>query len=258
MTYSKVALFRRCRRQFWLRYVSGVDPQPADPMTVGGIIGTGVHRALRSLAETDDPAAGAARLETYLRMPEHDVCAEGTEGYRTAFRLYEAGCDAHAAISSEDTWAEKSTYRLAPAHGISVYSQIDRVDKLGKDAWQIIDWKTGYREDDDETDSQLDLAHVAFRTSYPHVPAGVAINAVAWNLRTGRQRPRTLLASDVEPVLREYGALARRMQATTEFGPSPGRHCSICPWRERCPEGQEATDGAQAAPQNWPGADDQD
>jgi RecB family exonuclease len=251
MSYSKVAAFRRCRREFWLRYESGVRLE--DPMTPSGIVGSGIHKAMKALTETGDRDVAASTLERYLRMPAHASCAEGTTWHDVAFSLFESGCDAHAAIASEDRWAEKDTYRHAPEEGISIRSRIDRVDKLGRDTWQIIDWKTGLREDDDETDSQLDLAHVAFRTCYPHVPAHAVVHAIAWNLRSGRQRTRRLLARDVAPTLREYGTMARRMQETRAFEPTPGPHCRFCPWRERCPEGMAAF---AASERRWGHADE--
>ena len=236
ITYSRVASYRRCPQQYWLEYESGRE-KPPEPESPAGIVGTAVHRALNTLTETKDEELGRHELETYLRMPAHAVAGPGTEYESRAYTLYEAGCTAHAAIASEDCWGERNTYRPYPAGGITVWAKVDRIDRLSTLRWQVTDWKTGWGDDDDATDAQLDLAHVALRTTFRQISAAATVRAVAWNLRSGRQRVRELVAGDVEPTLQKYAAMARRLKGSTEYPATAGTHCRFCRWQSGCPEG---------------------
>src|SRR3712207_1648983 len=90
--HSKVASFDRCRKQYWFRYLSGL-PRPPSEANAPGVIGTGVHRAMKALCDTGRPADGANVLGAYLRMPEHACAAPGTAAYGEAFDLYRRGCE---------------------------------------------------------------------------------------------------------------------------------------------------------------------
>ena len=234
VTHSKVQSFLNCRKQYWFQYESGL-PQPEDIQTAAGIVGKGVHLAMKTLCDTDNPADGEHELDKYLRMPVHDIAGPGTEPHGLAFRLFEAGCAAHASIVSEDRWAEHKTWKPDKAAQVNVYAQIDRVDRIDAGRWQIVDWKTGLQDRDEVTDAQLDLGHVAARTSFA-IPRDVSMTAIAWNLRTGHQRVRVLRFQDVDGTVRKYASLANRIRATAEWPATPGPACRFCVWRPQCPD----------------------
>lgn len=236
INHSRAQSFFRCRKQYWFRYLSGL-PKPPDPMSPSGIVGTGVHRAMRVLCDSGDADVGAAELDVYLRMPVHEVAGPGTEWQAIALAAYDQGVTVHNSIDSEDRWAEKDTHAPYRPGGVILGARIDRVDRLTPDHWQIIDWKTGRIDYDDTTDDQLDIGHVALRTSLRSVVRRDAtVTAIAWNLRTGARRVRQLIRADAVATLRKYSAIAARIQANTEFLASPGPMCAFCEWRPQCPE----------------------
>ncbi|HEY5476252.1 MAG TPA: PD-(D/E)XK nuclease family protein [Tepidiformaceae bacterium] len=230
LSYTKIASFDRCRKQYWFRYLSGL-PKPGDPMNPAGIVGTGVHRAMKALSDTGEAIDGARALETYLRMPAHEIAGPGTEAYVTAFGLFEHGCEAHAEILSEDRWAELSTY--IHHRNVAISTKVDRADLLAGGRWQIIDWKTGRSDRDDDTDQQLDLGHLTLRTVL-HLPREAGVTAIAWNLRTGHRRVRALERRDAAATVNLLGGIARRMQTTTDFRATPSGGCAFCEWRQQC------------------------
>lgn len=237
LSHSKVQAFGTCRKLYWFRYVSG-QPSPAPAPNAAGCVGTGIHRAMKALCETGEPADGAHELDAYLRMPAHECAGPGTDANRTAFELYEAGCAAHASIASEKRWAEIDTWAPWPSRGITVSARIDRADLLSGGGWQIIDWKTGAFEIDEVTDAQLDMGHIALRTSR-RLANGEGVTAVAWNLRTGTRRVRVLQSDDARATMSLLANLAKRMQAEESFDAMPGTFCALCDWRSRCPEAEE-------------------
>lgn len=232
VTHAKLETFRRCRKEFWFGYVSGMQ-WPEQPDTPAGIAGTGVHRAMHRLCETGEPADGWHELEVYLRMPNHAVAGPGTEWHDLARAWYERGIAAHQSIASEDRWAEVSIEAASLSRDLRVWGMADRVDRLGPDRYQITDWKTGAYEDAERTDRQLDLLHIVVRTAR-RLPQEATVRAVAWNLRTGVQRVRELTRDDAVRTLNYLGRYVAQMQQEEEFLATPGPHCQFCRWRSVC------------------------
>jgi hypothetical protein len=226
-------------------------------MNAPGIVGKGVHEAMRVLCETGLASAGRNELEVYLRMPDHrDLAGPGTQSYDLALRLYDEGCVVHDSISSERSWAETDADAPWAPGGIKLVARIDRIDQLASDHWQIIDWKTG-SDRDDVTDAQLDVYHVTARTSRL-IPRDARVTAIAWNLKTKRRRVRELTRANAAATLKKFAALAPQLATNIERDATPGPYCSFCRWRDRCPEsdpegrfdwyepGEEAEDEEQA------------
>lgn len=238
LSYSKIQAFYQCRKKYWFRYLSR-KPRPPDVLSTPGIVGTAVHRAMKTLCETDESEAAARELDTYLRMPVHEVAGPGTEPYSEAFDLLLAGCDAHRKLmeQSQDRYAEVSATVLWRQGGVSIQARIDRADRIDDGRWVIVDWKTGGFDDDEKTDQQLDIGHLALRTQR-QLARHETVRAIAWNLRTGHQRVRELTRDDAAGLLDTLSALARRMQDVTDFPAMPNALCAYCEWRPECPEGQ--------------------
>jgi putative RecB family exonuclease len=236
LSHSKIQAFDRCTKQYWFRYLSGFE-KPPEVITEAGLVGNGVHRAMKALADSNDSEAAGILLDTYLRMPAHEpIAGPGTPGYQTAFDLFERGCEAHAAMGSEAHWGESETWVPSHSQGISVFAKIDRIDRFADGRWQIIDWKTGNWDWDETTDAQLDIGHLAARV-VRSLPRDATVSAIGWNLKTGNRRERTLDREAARGTMLLMAGIARRIQAATEFEPTPGPFCTFCDWRPRCPEG---------------------
>ncbi len=70
-------------------------------MTGPGLVGTGVHAAMKTLGDTMDPDCARVELEQYLAMDIHKVAGPGTEYYRQAFEILENGIKAHLSLDGE-------------------------------------------------------------------------------------------------------------------------------------------------------------
>src|SRR5437762_9293767 len=90
LSHTKIVSFNRCRKQYWFRYVSGLE-WPAERDTPAAMMGTGVHRAMKVLCETGDPTDGEHELDAYVRMPKHEAIGPGTAEHRLAVQLYANG-----------------------------------------------------------------------------------------------------------------------------------------------------------------------
>ena len=234
LSHSKIAAYDQCRKKYWFGYIARAPKSRADE-SPAGIIGTGVHRAMKVLCDTGNPEDGRHELDAYLRMPIHACAAPGTDNYATAVELFERGIAAHDSIQSENRWSELDTWVPSKALGISVTSRIDRADRLDAGHWQIIDWKTGRFDFGEVTDAQLDIAHLVLRTARK-LPREATVTAIGWNLRSGVQRTRILGRDDAAATMRYLAGRAAQIQSTTEFEATPSRACSFCDWRSQCPE----------------------
>ena len=123
---------------------------------------------------------------------------------------------AHRSIVSENCWTELDTWVPSKQLGIAATAKLDRADRLGPDAYQIIDWKTGKFDFGEVTDAQLDIAHLVLRTARKLKPQDT-VTAIGWNLRTGDRRVRPLTRDDAAATMRYLGGRARQLQATTEL-----------------------------------------
>ena len=260
LSYSKLASFRRCRKQYWFSYLSG-EPRPPDPASAPGIVGKAVHRGMQLLVESRSASLARAEVELYLRQPAHEVAGPGTEAYENALRYFDAGVEVSAAIPARTTWVERDL-RHESANGIIFFARVDRIDLLEDGTYQAIDWKTGI-DRDDWTDEQLDIIHVAARSAAA-VPASSPMTTMAWNLREKLRNPeytprtRHLDRDDAVHTLRWGFAVAETMRSTTEFGAMPGNHCGYCNWRPRCPEADMAARTSWEAPDIVAPEDDAD
>jgi len=232
LTHSKIQHFQRCRKQYWFSYVSNLDwPKQTD--SPAALVGNGVHRAMQKLCETGEPADGVHELDTYLRMPKHEMAGPGTDFFAAAMDIYQNGVAAHESIESEERFAEMDTWVPSKSRGINVRAKVDRADRFNATRWQLIDWKTGRFDLDDAVDAQLDIAHLVLRTTL-RLPRGANVRAIGWNLRSGEQRVRELTRDDAVKTVDYLSRLADRLQALTEFPATPGPQCTFCNWRDRC------------------------
>ena len=234
MSYSKIACFQQCRKQYWFKYVSR-EQWPGQRDSPASLIGTGVHRAMKVLSDSDDPELARHELDAYTRMPIHAMIASPTEHYATAFEILETGIVAHQTITSAARWAELSSWTPWPARGITVTTIIDRADRLSADEYQLIDWKTGRWEFGEAIDLQLDIAHVVLRKAR-RLPAEAKVTTIGWNLRTGERRVRPLDRADAAATLKYLAALGDNMRGATDFEANPSPACTFCDWKDRCPE----------------------
>lgn len=237
VTHTKIQSFTRCRKQYWFSYVSGLDWPPSRD-TPAAIVGKGVHRAMRVLCETGYPEDAEHELDVYLRMPKHELTGPGTEYHRLAFELLANGVAAHESIVSEDRYAELNTWVRSASRGITVRAAIDRADRLDAGHWLIIDWKTGRFDLDEIVDAQLDIGHLALRTSRK-LSNDTRVTAIGWNLRSGVQRVRELTRDDAKKTVDYLANLAARLRTTEEFPATPGPQCTFCDWRDRCEEAND-------------------
>lgn len=238
LSHTKLSNFDQCRKKYWFAYVAQT-PRDPESDTPAGIVGTGVHRAMKVLCDTGSIDDGRHELDAYLRMPAHAMAGPGTEYHAMAFALFENGCRAHASIESEASWTELDTWVPWAKGGFAVTTKVDRADRIDALHWQIIDWKTGKYDFGEVVDAQLDIAHLVLRVAR-RLPQEATVTAIGWNLRSGQQRTRELNRDDAAATMRYLSHRAQQLQSNTEFEATPSVACSFCSWRAQCPDAERS------------------
>ncbi len=243
VSFSKLASFDRCRKQYWFNYLSKL-PRPDDEMNGPGLVGTGIHAAMKTLGDTMDANCARVELEQYLSMEIHAAAGPGTEYYRQAFEILETGIAAHESLQGERRWTEMDSFCPAKSMGVTVHGRIDRVEHLGGDSYVVIDWKTGRYEQDADLDLQLRIAHIIART-VRKLPRTAEVRAIAWNLRSGHKREHVFTREHAASTFTHLSKRVAAIQATEQFEATPSWHCRICLWRLQCDAAIDAESGKQ-------------
>ncbi|HYA54104.1 MAG TPA: PD-(D/E)XK nuclease family protein [Thermoplasmata archaeon] len=118
--------------------------------------------------------------------------------------------------------------------GIPVHGYIDRIDRTPSGGLEIVDYKTSRElssEDARESD-QLSLYQVLVESNYAEPVHGLTLYHLR-SLTPLRTAPRERIA--LEGLHNRLGTAYDGIRAEA-FEPTPGRHCTRCDFRDRCPE----------------------
>ncbi len=118
--------------------------------------------------------------------------------------------------------------------GIPVHGYIDRIDRTPAGGLEIVDYKTSRElSSDDARDSdQLSLYQVLVESNYAEPVQGLTLYHLR-SLTPIRVAPRERAA--LAGLHDRLGTALDGIRAEA-FEPTPGRHCTRCDFRDRCPE----------------------
>jgi len=118
--------------------------------------------------------------------------------------------------------------------GIPVHGYIDRIDRNPAGGLEIVDYKTSrdLSSDDARESDQLSLYQVLVENNYAEPVHGLTLYHLR-SLTPLRTEPRDRTA--LVGLHDRFGTVLDGIRAEA-FEPAPGRHCSRCDFRDRCPE----------------------
>ena len=234
LSASAVAAYEKCPLQFKLEREWRLPTEPPGPLQYGA----SMHRVLK--AYYDSVSANRPMGETALiELFRADLASAGFQDpYQ--FELYEKqGIEQlkdFVASNLRDGFPKvlHTEERFEMKMGATtIVGRMDRVDDLGNGSVAITDYKTGKPQTQDDADESLQLS----------------IYALAAQQKWGYQVDRLVLynladnnsVASVRDKLELQKAQARVEEvaqdiADGKFDPSPGFHCSWCPYRNLCPE----------------------
>ena len=118
--------------------------------------------------------------------------------------------------------------------GIPIHGYIDRIDRTPSGGLEIVDYKTSrdLTNDDARDSDQLSLYQVLVESNYAEPVDGLTLYHLR-SLTPLRVAPRDRAA--LAGLHNRFGTVLDGIRAEA-FEPTPGRHCSRCDFRDRCPE----------------------
>jgi RecB family exonuclease len=110
---------------------------------------------------------------------------------------------------------------------------MDRVDDLGDGCVAITDYKTGKAQTQDDADDSLQLSIYGIAAM---AKWGYSVERlVLYNLVDNNSVASTRSTAELQKAKAKVEDVAKNI-AEGKFDPTPGFHCSWCPYRNLCPE----------------------
>jgi DNA helicase II / ATP-dependent DNA helicase PcrA len=117
--------------------------------------------------------------------------------------------------------------------GSKLTGRVDRIDRSGPDAVDIVDYKTGKPRLQEDADKSLQLSLYALAAK--EVWGQRAAHLIFYNLENNTSVSTTRSDADLEAAKRRVEDVAEAI-AGGQFPAKPGYQCTLCPYRNLCPE----------------------
>ena len=230
LSYSAIAAYRDCPRQYWYRYEQRL-PAVQSAEAVQGVI---LHEVLRRAGEARQRGEKitAARLGAL-----HDEVRTATAfpDLRRAATFKRNGAEQLEAYRKGGGFEPKPEYLeqsfTADMDGWTLRGVIDRIDRT-ESGWRILDYKTGRPVTRGRRDLQVALYAMGAAAAL-HVdprPAELEVVYLASGQTVPLERPEALVAD-----ARKQGADVAEGVKAGRFDAKPDRRrCRLCPYRLAC------------------------
>lgn len=229
---SRIALWRRCRKAWWFRYVAELVGAPSRFLRVGKL----AHEILARLGQRAIGAPGASPIGLSALVPGivGQLIVDGLADANEATEAGEVvGQIAHR-LNLGSVHAVEEWWELEHS-GIVAAGRWDRVDLMDTGRVHIWDYKSGKtkmaRWELESSPATL-LYLAAAHEQWPDREASI----VYWFLREDRPI-RVDWTREKDAVARELMVnTMTEIEAETEYPVTVvPRHCDRCAWREACP-----------------------
>jgi putative RecB family exonuclease len=261
LSYSSYRTYAECPLRWKFLYVDHLPEEPRGYFTFGRVIHSVLEELVRPLVvpgarrvtdaesqRTLDDWQGGARAahpggwmsrEDLLQLYEKTWLGDGYTSAEEEARYKAMGRE--LLLRFHDHFAREHPQPVAVEQhletkwdGIPIHGYIDRIDRTPDGGLEIVDYKTSRelsREDARDSD-QLSLYQVLVERNYAEPVQGLTLYHLR-SLRPFRAAPRERTALTV--LHSRLGTVSDGIRAEA-FEPTPGRHCSRCDFRARCPE----------------------
>ncbi len=230
LSYSSIATYRDCPRQYWYRHVQRL-PVVQSAEAVQGVI---MHETLRRAGETR--RGGTAVTARVLRSLHHDVWRETNfPDARRAATFERNGAEQLEAYRERGGLDPRPEFLEQPfsvaVDGWSLNGVIDRIDHTA-DGWRIIDYKSGRPLARGRRDLQVALYALGAESALKLDPLELEIVYLASG--------ESVSVDHTAPVLAEAVKQGAEVADGVRFGRFDARpdrrRCRLCPYRLVCAE----------------------
>lgn len=235
-SYTQLESYDRCPLQYKYQFVLKIPTAPAAALSFGDTI----HKTLQQFYQgfLKDKAVGEKELlEIYFKN-------WSPLGYASApheMRMKKEGAamlkkflNTFHTQNIKIVGLEKF-FKIKIESDISVVGKIDRIDDLGKEGIEIIDYKTGKRPDDKTLKKNFQLAIYALAATEPGLYKKKIdeVNLTFYYLQNMDRVSLKKTAEDITKVKKDIIEKVAHIR-TSQFEPHVGPWCDFCPFRIIC------------------------
>ncbi|HEU4406783.1 MAG TPA: PD-(D/E)XK nuclease family protein [Polyangiaceae bacterium] len=254
LSYSRLSKWEQCPLAFRFAYVDRLPGEPALPLRFGRVVHAALERLFRDVvAEERTGRLDEARALEAYRAAWDEEGLVGAAAFAEGHALVRAFVRAEGEVDHRDVLAIEQEFRL-PVGRFELLGYLDRVDRVGEDVVEVLDYKTNralFDGDELAASLQMSLYALAARALWPWARE-VRLTFVM--LRHGPLRQTTTRTdADLEAALAYAEALGEASERATEHPPRLGPNCAHCDHRRRCPAYAEALAGRRPGAMVDPG-----
>ena len=245
-SYSALETFQQCPQKYKFQELDKIKT----PKSKEAVFGTLIHSTLRYLFSPNPLYPSLDEAISHFRTGWQTASIQGLSEEEHAMYLSQGEALIKRFYAKNQPWNYQvidleTRFEIAlddPATGKThiLAGIMDRVDKQGDNAYEIIDYKTSRKmksQDAVDADLQLSLYHLGLMRRWPHIdPAAVSLslyyvkhNEKLTTLRTAEQTEAT--KEHIRSVIRDI----EQRTETNDFPPQPSALCDWCGYKSMCP-----------------------
>jgi DNA helicase-2/ATP-dependent DNA helicase PcrA len=226
LNYSKIKTYKECPYLFKQKYIKGLR----EGLIAASSLGVSIHRTLEAYHSSKSLNGILKFYNRYFLSGGYQSAAEQMEYYLKGKEMLEKYSLQDEKRTSEVFSTEQEF--IFDYKEWTIRGKIDRIDKIGQDTWEIIDYKT-------------DLEPPADFKANESLQLGIySVGAKRyWNMKEGKASiyfisNNTKASADFknfnEEEILETFITTGELILKEEFKPNL-EHCSVCLMRNRCP-----------------------
>jgi len=233
-SYSALNLFEQCPLRFKIERVEKRKAPDAPPLRIGSAVHAAIAAYIRHLQEenlqTDFTWAAIALVEADAVMSEEGRILSADE-WEEVTSIFNGFVSSH--MFDPSCIAEVEKREKIPLGGLTFWAVIDLLEAEEGEA-KLWDWKSSWRvpsQAEVSKDFQLRVYAWAVHKLYGYDEVRCALDFV----RHGAIREIVIGPEEIAATEERILGAIQAIEAETEWAPTPGSHCTYCPWASECP-----------------------
>lgn len=233
LSASAIDAYERCPMKYMFQHVWNIRGGPHAQMTFGNVMHTTIKEFVGEMRKRSK-----VPLEEVLAIYEREWSSAGfpddyqEQEYRKAGReQLEAFHRSYSAAPADVLYQEKA-FELPLDRNVVITGRMDQVNRIEKNAVEIVDYKTGKPKDEKKAgeDLQLSVYALAAREVFDLAPKRL----VFYNLMTNEPVATTRDSKSLAATKQKIAEVADQIRAG-EFSAKAGFWCGYCDFKPLCP-----------------------
>ncbi len=233
-SYSALDTFKTCRLKYKFQEIDKIKA----PKSKQAVFGTIIHSALKFL-HTPRPVSPTIEetLEYYNNLWNSEVYQDKqeetavlSEGVRIIQNYYAKNNPKNFDVVDLET-----RFSIDIGNDITLGGIIDRIDKLGDDSFEIIDYKTSKSlpsQKDVDGNFQLSVYYMALLDRWPKMekPVKLSLYYLKHNIKLSTARTSRQINETKQYIFDTISEISK-----SNFDPTPNALCNWCGYQQYCP-----------------------